>query len=51
MKKIENEILVKLSNEIKPKDKIILWIMKRYTYNIYRIGFNDGFSFKYKNKN
>jgi hypothetical protein len=46
MKKIENQILLKVSNELTPIDKIILWIMKRYTYKIYRIGFNDGYYFK-----
>lgn len=46
MKKIENQILLKVSNELTLTDKIILWIMKRYTYKIYRIGFNDGYYFK-----
>lgn len=46
MKKIENKILLNLRKELKLKDKIILWIMKRYTYKIYRIGFNDGYYFK-----
>lgn len=46
MKKIEKEILLNLSNKLKLTDKIILWITKKYTYKIYRIGFNDGYYFK-----
>lgn len=46
MKKIEKKILLNLRKELKFKDKMILWIMRKYTYKIYRIGFNDGYYFK-----
>lgn len=46
MKKIEKGILLRLSMELKLKDKILLWLAKRYTYKIYRIGYTDGFYFK-----
>ena len=46
MKKIEKKILRNLTKELRVKDKIILWIMRKYTYKIYRIGFNDGYYFK-----
>lgn len=46
MKEIENEILLRLNMELKPRDKILLWLTKRYTYKIYRIGYTDGFYFK-----
>lgn len=46
MKKIEKKIIRNLTKELRVKDKIILWIMRKYTYKIYRIGFNDGYYFK-----
>jgi hypothetical protein len=46
MKKIEKKILLNLRKKLRLKDKIILWIMRKYTYKIYRIGFNDGYYFK-----
>ena len=46
MKYIEKQILRELNKKLKLKDKIILWILKRYTYIIYSIGFENGFNFK-----
>ena len=46
MKYIEKQILFGISKKLTLKDKIIMRILKRYTYNIYRIGYNDGFYFK-----
>ena len=46
MKYIEKQILLELSQRLKLKDKIMMKVFKRYTYNIYRMGFDDGFYFK-----
>lgn len=43
MKYIEKQILKELNKKLKLKDKIILLILKKYTYEIYSYGFKDGF--------
>lgn len=46
MKYIEKQILLSIMKEITLKDKIILTILKRYSYNIYKIGYDKGFNFQ-----
>lgn len=46
VKYIEKQILLEINKNLKLKDKIILFIFRRYTYIIYRMGYIDGFNFK-----
>ena len=46
MKYIEKQILLEVKKHLTVRDRITLWILKKYTYNIYRIGYKDGFYFK-----
>lgn len=46
MKYIEKQIVTGISKNLSLKDKFIMRILKRYTYIIYKIGFDDGFYFK-----
>lgn len=41
----KNKILKLICKELNFKDKILLYIFKKYTYNIYRKGIIDGFNF------
>lgn len=45
MKYIEKQILKEISKKLKLKDRILLYILKKYTYTIYSTGFKDGFYF------
>lgn len=44
MKHIEKQILSKINKKLAMKDKFFLNMFKRYTYTIYKMGFNDGFN-------
>lgn len=44
MKYIEKEILRELIKKLKLKDKIVVFIFRKYTYRIYEKGFKDGFN-------
>ncbi len=44
MKYIEKQILKELNKKLKLRDKVILFILKRYTFIIYKKGFIDGFN-------
>lgn len=46
MKNTHKKVLLYINNRISFKDRILLHIFKRYTYNIYQMGYLDGFSFK-----
>ena len=46
MKYIEKQILIEITKNLTVRDRIKLWIFRRYTYTIYRIGYKDGFYFK-----
>lgn len=46
MKYIEKQILKELNKKLKIKDRIVLFIFKKYTYTIYRQGYNDCFNYK-----
>lgn len=41
---IENAILVELRKELKLKDRILSYILKKYTFKVYKIGFDTGFN-------
>lgn len=43
MKYIEKQILKKINTKLTLRNKIILFIFKRYTYIIYNLGYKDGF--------
>lgn len=45
MKNIQKKILKLISKDLKFKDKILLYIFKKYTYNIYKKGTKDSFNF------
>lgn len=44
MKYIEKQILKELNKKLKIKDKFLLCIFKKYTYEIYSHGFKEGFN-------
>lgn len=46
MKYIEKQIILSIRKEITFKDKILLTILKKYSYNIYKTGYIDGFNFQ-----
>lgn len=45
---IRKIILSQLKKELSFGNKIKLYILKKYTFKIYEIGFKNGFSFKRK---
>lgn len=40
---IKNIIYEQIKDKLNLKDRILLSVFKRYTFNIYRMGFYDGF--------
>lgn len=46
MKYIEKQILIEITKNLTIRDRIKLWIFRKYTYTIYRIGYQDGYYFK-----
>lgn len=45
---IKKEILKTIKKRITTRDKIKCWIFKRYTFEIYKMGYND--AYEYSNK-
>lgn len=43
---IEQIILFNIRRKINLKDKIIIFFLRKYTLNIYKMGYNDGYNFK-----
>lgn len=43
---IKKIILLNISRKIKFRDKIILYFFRKYTLNIYKMGYDDGYNFK-----
>lgn len=46
MKREKFIVLSNVKSELSTKDKILLFILRRYTYTIYKIGFEHGFNWR-----
>jgi len=46
MNKQKNTILLEINEELCLKDKLLLFLFKRYTYRIYEIGYKNGFKWR-----
>lgn len=43
---IKKIILFKIRERINLKEKMIAYFFRRYTFKIYKMGYNDGYNFK-----
>ena len=48
MKDIKKEILKSIGKKVRAKDKMKFWLLEQYTYDIYRMGYMDGYYYKKK---